>query len=81
MSIFPKEVVEKIEELGYSALAVIDLGMVWSVIGLKGERKFSIHLGKDLSVDSICLLRYRYNQWGSRVSDVERVLIQPRNQR
>ncbi len=81
MTLFPKDVVKKAEELGFHVIVVIELYKVWSVVGLKGERKFNVQLSKDdLSVDSIYLLRYKFNQWGSRVVDVERVLIQHRNQ-
>lgn len=77
MRIFPKDVEEKITQLGYFVVNVIPLYKAWSIIGLKEEQKYNIQLGAgNLSVLSIHLLRYRFNQWGSRVIGVERVLTQ-----
>lgn len=77
MSIIPNDVEKKIVELGFTVIAVTLLYNIWSVVGLKGEKRYNIQLKTDdLSVASIHLLRYKYNQWGSRIMDVERVLIQ-----
>jgi hypothetical protein len=77
MSVIPKDVENKVTELGFDILGVVPLYKRWSVIGIKNGKRYNIKLNEsDMSVCSIHLLRYKYNQWGSRVLDVERVLVQ-----
>jgi len=73
----PKDVEKTMVELGFSILSIASLYDVWSVVGLKGDKRYNVQLNKnDLSIASIYLLRYKFNQWGSRIVDVERALIQ-----
>ena len=77
MSYFPNEVVERVEGLGYHVINVVALYKAWSVVALKGERKFNVQLSKDgLGLISVHLLRYRFNMWGSRVASVDRILVE-----
>ncbi|MCI0557131.1 hypothetical protein L0244_12430 [bacterium] len=76
MSIFPEKVVQRINELGYHVLNVVPLLKLWSVIVLKGERKFNIQLTLDgLEVVTIHRLHYKFDQWGNDVVSVEREWI------
>ncbi len=74
--LFPTDVHKKITDLGYFPSNIVPLYKSWSVIGIKGESHFNIQLSKeDLSVQSIHLLKYRWNATGAKILDVQRVAI------
>jgi hypothetical protein len=81
MNIFPEKIKAKIDELGFLTTAVVELYNLWSVVAIREGRHYNIQLSKEnLTVESIHLLRYKWNQFGSRILNVERVLIQHKNQ-
>jgi hypothetical protein len=71
---FPPLVEAKITEMGFYVLDVIPLLHLWSVIAMKGEKRYNIQLKKeDLSIDSVHWLRYTYSPNGAVVFDVDRI--------
>lgn len=73
---FPKELYEKIQELGFHPVSFIPLYTLWSVVGIQDGHHFNIQLNrKDLSVDSVHLLKYRWNATGAKILDVTRIRV------
>jgi len=72
--LFPTNVYEKITELGYHPVTCVRLHHLWSIIAIKDDQRFNIQLNKQtLKLDSINLLRYRFNSTGTMVLDVQRI--------
>ena len=75
--IFPREVHQRVSELGFFPVSFVELAEYWSVVGLRDERHFNVQLEKDsLKVESIHHLKYRWNATGAKILDVQRVKIQ-----
>lgn len=78
LNLIPKEIANKVVELGYTnVFQAIKLYSVWSVVVGKGEDRFNINLSMDgnYSVLNTWRLDYIYNQWGSRILNVNRTLV------
>ena len=78
--VIPADLRNKMEELGFHAVSFIPLAGLWSVVAIRNGQRYNIQVKKeDLSVDSISLLKYRYNANGGQIMDVRREIIQNKN--
>lgn len=77
--LFPPEVHKRVSDLGFFPVSFIPLADSWSVVGIQNEKHFNVQLSKEtLAVESIHLLKYRWNATGTKILDVQRVKIQHR---
>ena len=74
--IIPSEIREKITELGFFPVSFVPLYKLYSVVGMRGDNHYNIQLNKtNLAVDSIHLLRYRWNATGAKILSVNRIPV------
>ena len=78
--LFSDELRQKILDLGFHPVSFIPLYELWSIVAIRGEKHYNIQLNKnDLTVETIHLLKYRWNATGAKILDVTRVLIDYKN--
>lgn len=78
--VIPAEIREKIEELGFHAVNFVPLADLYSVIAIRNGQRYNIQIRKNgLGVDSISLLKYRFNANGGQIMSVKREVIQKKN--
>jgi len=75
-NLYPQNLVDKVTELGFHFVSHVELLRIYSVVGIRRERRYNIQLDKDtLKVIGVWLLKYRYNHNGNKISGVDRVLV------
>lgn len=76
MGIFRKDIEQKVKELGYNISAIVPVYNSWSIVAIKDNRRYNIHLDeKDLTVLAIYRLKYYYNKSNGRILNVSRIRV------